>query len=351
MSMNEILGKLNNKGFDAFLVGGYVRDLLLNRKSYDIDICTNANIDNIIKVLGKHGKVYKEYFSYHFNKDEYDYEITTFRKELEYKNNKPIKIIGVNSLYIDLLRRDFTINTICMDKDNNIIDLLDGIKDLNNKVIKTVGNTYERFNEDKTRIVRAIRLSCTLNFDLDSEIVNYIKEYGKYIKDLNSEYKKKELDKIFNSNPNKFFIMSDLYNFRDLFDINYDNNIIIDNIYSIWAQIDSDYTFNKDDKLIINSIKKLVKKKDITSYDIYKYGEFIALSASKILNIDISNIINNLKIHSILDIDITSNEIEKLVSKNKISEVYKLLEKNILNNSLNNNKCDIINFIKGEYHE
>ncbi len=345
--MKEILNKLIDKGFDAYIVGGYVRDLILGIDSYDVDICTNASIDNIIKIFGKAGKPFKEYFSYHIRDSIYEYEITTFRKELEYSNNKPIKMMGVNDLYIDLLRRDFTINTICLDVNNNIIDLLNGRKDLDNHLIRVVGNTFERFDEDKTRIVRAIRLSCTLDFDLDNEIINYINEYGNNIKYLSKEFKKDELNKIFKTNPKKFFEMK----YSSFFDIKYNKIVFNTSYYGIWAQIDSDYLFTKDEKNIINIIKKIVNNKNITMYDLYKYGESICLDASLILNINIDDLIANIPIHSILDIDITNNDIRNLVDDKYVNNIIKKIEKSILNGILNNNKNDIIEFIKGEHYE
>lgn len=345
--MKEILNKLIDKGFDAYIVGGYVRDLILGIDSYDVDICTNASIDNIIKIFGKAGKPFKEYFSYHIRDSIYEYEITTFRKELEYSNNKPIKMMGVNDLYIDLLRRDFTINTICLDVNNNIIDLLNGRKDLDNHLIRVVGNTFERFDEDKTRIVRAIRLSCTLDFDLDNEIINYINEYGNNIKYLSKEFKKDELNKIFKTNPKKFFEMK----YSSFFDIKYNKIVFNTSYYGIWAQIDSDYLFTKDEKNIINIIKKIVNNKNITMYDLYKYGESICLDASLILNINIDDLIANIPIHSILDIDITNNDIRNLVDDKYVNNIIKKIEKSILNGILNNNKNDIIKFIKGEHYE
>lgn len=345
--MKEILNKLIDKGFDAYIVGGYVRDLILGIDSYDVDICTNASIDNIIKIFGKAGKPFKEYFSYHIRDSIYEYEITTFRKELEYSNNKPIKMMGVNDLYIDLLRRDFTINTICLDVNNNIIDLLNGRKDLDNHLIRVVGNTFERFDEDKTRIVRAIRLSCTLDFDLDNEIINYINEYGNNIKYLSKEFKKDELNKIFKTNPKKFFEMK----YSSFFDIKYNKIVFNTSYYGIWAQIDSDCLFTKDEKNIINIIKKIVNNKNITMYDLYKYGESICLDASLILNINIDDLIANIPIHSILDIDITNNDIRNLVDDKYVNNIIKKIEKSILNGILNNNKNDIIEFIKGEHYE
>lgn len=349
--MNEILNKLVDSGYEAYIVGGYVRDLLLNRPSFDIDICTNATIDVIEKIFNKAGKSFKDYYSYHIKDEVYNYEITTFRKELEYKDNKPIKLVPVNDLYTDLLRRDFTINSLAIDKNNNLIDLLDGKKDLDKKVIKVIGDTYDKFIQDKTRIVRSIKFACLLDFDLDNEIKYFLSEKGHIINELNSVYIKNELDIIFKENPNKFFHILNTYKLKEYFKLRYENIIITKTCYGIWAQIECDFTFKREEKIIINNIKKLVSKNEITKYDIYKYGELVSLEASLILGIDINDKIDSLKIHSIFDIDIKYDELIKYKDLYDINKLLKNIEKNIVLDKLNNNKCDIINFIEGEYHE
>ena len=89
--MKEILDILNNNGYEAFIVGGYVRDYLLGNESKDIDICTNAPIEEIIKLFNGRGRAFKEYYSFHIEENGYSYDITTYRKELKYKKNKQIK--------------------------------------------------------------------------------------------------------------------------------------------------------------------------------------------------------------------------------------------------------------------
>jgi len=238
-----------------------------------------------------------------------------------------------------------------LDKDNNIIDLLEAQKDLKNRIIKVIGNTYDRLFEDKTRIMRAIKYACLLDFDLDNEIKCFLKEKGYLISELNSVYKKRELDIIFKENPYKFFSIIDEYNLKSYLNIEYKKIIYTSDYYGIWAQIDCDYVFTKEEKYIINNIKKLVNKKNITPYDIYKYGSIICINASEILEIDIKEKLNNLPINSVFDIDIKYNDLLKYKDKYNINKLFKTIEKNIVLNKLKNNKCDIINFIEGEYHE
>ncbi len=254
--MKEILNKLINNGFEAFVVGGYVRDYLLSLDSYDIDICTNAKIEDIINIFNGIGKANKEYYSYHINKDNITYAITSYRKELEYYKNKPIELEYAKDLKEDLLRRDFTINTIAMDIDGNIIDLLDAKKDLNNRIIRVVGDTYNKFNEDKTRIIRAIRFASILDFDLDKEIEEFLINNASLLNEVPKEYIKKELDKIFeNQNYIKFFELVDKYNLKSYLYINYSNIKPNCDKMEVWAQIDTELPLSNKEKNICNTIK------------------------------------------------------------------------------------------------
>ena len=199
----EVLNKFFENGYLAYIVGGYPRDNLLGIKTKDIDICTNAKPKEIIELFDtdvsndvKYGSVKIIYKSCLF-------DVTTFRKDIKYEGNrKPVKIKYINDLKKDLLRRDFTINTICIDKDGNYIDILNSRDDIENKVIRTVGNPRYRLKEDSLRILRAVRFASILNFKLDDKTKNYIIKYGYLVKSLSGVRKKEELNKIFAS-PNK----------------------------------------------------------------------------------------------------------------------------------------------------
>lgn len=349
--MKEILQILIDNNYEAFIVGGYVRDYLLNRRSFDVDICTNANTNVIKKLFNNRGVSNSKYYSYHIKELPYNYDITTYRKELSYSNNKPSSLSLVNSVYEDLLRRDFTINTFLMDINNNVIDYLNAKSDLDKRIIKVVGDTYEKLLEDNTRILRAIRLSCELDFNLDNEIICFLKEKSNLIKDINNEFKKKELDKIFMSNPSKFFMYENIFDIKSSFDIDYNNIKQAYDYYGVWAQLKHNYNLTKEEKKIISKIIKLVNSKKITRYDIYLYGKSICLNASSILEIDINDIINDLEINSVFDIDITFEDIKKIINISSYNKVIKDIEKNIVNKLLKNNKSDIIKYIKEKYNE
>ena len=166
----EVLNILYDAGYLAYIVGGYPRDTLVGIETNDIDICTNALPEDIMRIFNIEDNNDIKYGSVKVIYKDYSFDITTFRKDINYKNNrKPSKIIYVSSLEHDLCRRDFTINTICIDKDNNYVDILNGIDDINNKIIRTVGSASIKLKEDALRILRAIRFASMLNFNIEEE--------------------------------------------------------------------------------------------------------------------------------------------------------------------------------------
>jgi len=206
----EILNIINDLGYESYIIGGYPRDLYLGIENPDIDMCTNAKFEDlkdtfeiISNNFGSMTLIYKDY----------KYEITTYRKEYEYEKNRfPKKIEFVNTLEEDLKRRDFVINTLCIDKDGNYIDLLGSKKDLDNKIIRCVGNSDLKISEDILRSLRAIRFATILNFEIDETLKQSIKKYNYLLDNLSDKRKKEELDKIMNSNNKEYglFLIKDL---------------------------------------------------------------------------------------------------------------------------------------------
>lgn len=248
-----ILTILNNNGYEAYIVGGYVRDYLLNIKSDDYDICTSAKEEDLKKIFNI---IECNYGSCKINYNDKIYEITTFRKDINYLNNrKPERIEYVDTLYEDLQRRDFTINTICMDKEGNIIDLLGGRTDIDSKIIKVVGDTDLKIKEDALRILRAVRFATILNFKLDDELYDTIKKYGYLVKNLSFYRKRQELDKIFLSNNIDYGIqLLNELGLDDYLEIKLDFKKT--DLLGIWAQINNmNYPFTKCELEIINKYK------------------------------------------------------------------------------------------------
>ena len=192
-----IMDTLWDNGYDSYIVGGCVRDSILNRNPNDWDITTEAEPEEIIKIFDKviltgvkHGTV-----TVIINKNQY--EITTYRYDGEYEDGRhPQQVKFVKDLKEDLARRDFTINAIAYNERNGIVDYFEGIQDLNKKIIRTVGEPEKRFSEDALRMIRAVRFSSQLNFNIESRTFNSIKKLAANITKVSKERIRDEFNKI-----------------------------------------------------------------------------------------------------------------------------------------------------------
>lgn len=207
---------LKNKGFEAFLVGGCVRDSLLGKKPKDWDITTNATPEEIIPLFDK--TFYENNFGtvtvvLEQEGDETlkNIEITPYRTEADYSDRRhPDKIEFSQNIEDDLKRRDFTVNALAYDPfSQELIDLYAGIKDIKDKVIRTVGEPDERFNEDALRLLRAIRLATELGFTLNIDTQKSIFKNSALIKNTAIERIRDEIEKIIMSdNPMNGLILA-----------------------------------------------------------------------------------------------------------------------------------------------
>ena len=168
-NVEYILNTLDEHGFDAYVVGGAVRDSILNRKVKDWDIATSAHPEDVIAIFDhtiptgiKHGTV-------SVMVDHIPYEVTTFRADGNYSDGRhPDSVDFVSDIRFDLERRDFTINALAYGK-NGLIDLFGGLDDLREGTIRCIGNPNDRFQEDALRILRAFRFGSELDFSIDIE--------------------------------------------------------------------------------------------------------------------------------------------------------------------------------------
>jgi len=192
----DLLHEINNLGFEAYLVGGAVRDILAERMTEDVDITTNCPI----KILEKHFETYdigqsKDFGICLVKYKGINYEIAQFRSDGAYLDGRRPNFVKVGvSLEEDLKRRDFTINAMAIDKDGNIIDNFNGYEDLKAKILRTVGDPVERFNEDYLRMLRAARFAA-LGFRLENKTRRAIKKYSYNIRKITPERIKNEFYK------------------------------------------------------------------------------------------------------------------------------------------------------------
>jgi putative nucleotidyltransferase with HDIG domain len=211
----QLIQKFQENGFEIYIVGGAVRDLLLQRKFNDWDFTTNATPEQVLKLFPKNSFYGNEFGTVGVivgkGKRKEVYEITTFRKEFGYSDKRhPDKITWGKTIEEDLSRRDFTINAMAMKiRDINllkgkykyeIIDLFEGKSDLKNKVIRAVGDPEDRLNEDALRMLRAIRLASQLGFLIEEKTLQAIKKKAPLIKKVANERIRDELIKILASN-------------------------------------------------------------------------------------------------------------------------------------------------------
>lgn len=356
----EILKILNDHNYEAYIVGGFVRDTLLNRKTTDIDICTSATPKDILTLFEDVTLSDIMYGSVIVHYKGYNYDLTTFRKEIKYENNRrPVKIKYIKDIKKDLLRRDFTINTICIDQNNHIIDYLNAMPDLETKTLKTVGNPKYKIKEDSLRILRCIRFATILSFEIDSKTKKYLSKYGYLLKTLSFSRKREELDKIFlSSNRQRGFALLDELNLTKYLSL---SNLLsitpCPDLLGIWCQLDVQdiYPFTKSEKKQINSLKKLLTYDHLDNYLLYEYGLYLCTVYAEIKGLS-KEIVNkeylNLQIKSRKDIQITGREIAQILKQKEgkyISIIIDDIEKQILNNKLNNNSEEIKDYVKDKY--
>lgn len=356
----EVLKIFETNGYIAYIVGGFVRDKLLGIKTNDIDICTNAKPKEIIELFDIKSTNECQYGAVKIIYKNYNFDVTTFRRDIKYEDNRrPIKIKYIDNLKKDLLRRDFTINTLCINSNKEVIDLLNAKLDLSKRMIKTVGNPKYKIKEDSLRILRAIRFASVLDLNIDDKTSYYLKKYGYLLKDLSYYRKKEELEKIFSSKNKelgKKLILDlkldkylELENFKDV--------SLCDYIIGIWTQlnVDDKYPFSKLEKEQMKKIRELLELDIYDKYNIYKYGLYVSTVVSEIKKLDkneIAKLHGELPIRSIKDIDITGDEIAKILNKKPgkyIKDIYSDLEKFIVYGTINNQKKDIVIYIKNNY--
>ncbi|MGD7008023.1 CCA tRNA nucleotidyltransferase [Metabacillus sp. 84] len=192
-----VIEELEKNGYEAYFVGGSVRDLLLGREIRDVDIATSAPPEEIERIFPKTADVGAAHGTILVLMEGEPFEVTTFRTESAYENfRRPENVQFVTSLTEDLKRRDFTINAIAMDKNGNLYDYFHGREALSLKLIQTVGSPEERFSEDALRMLRALRFSSQLQFSLSEDTLEAICKLSGLLKHISVERKLSEFDKL-----------------------------------------------------------------------------------------------------------------------------------------------------------
>jgi tRNA nucleotidyltransferase (CCA-adding enzyme) len=392
-NVEEIINKLYDNGFEAFIVGGCVRDSIIGLKPNDYDITTSAKPHEIMSVF-KSERIIEtgiEHGTVTLIKNGFEYEITTYRIDGEYNDNRhPDYVEFTSDITKDLQRRDFTINAMAYNHKIGIVDKFEGITDICKKIIKTVGKADERFNEDGLRIIRAVRFSSKLNFNIEDKTLKSIYDNINLIKNVSVERIQDELNKILLSdNPEKIYILCD----AGIFDILGINNVKIDKnelmdlkkskkdliirltilIYIMGDIIESKEILNilkysnkiknqcniilenLNDKIIADKVfikmylNKIGKENLTYLIDLKKLlkKEFTDGDYNKIYDL-ISEIEKNKECYSLKTLALDGNDLKALGYIGKdIGEKLDYLLKYVIENSKNNNKIDLIKILRG----
>lgn len=397
-SVEYVLSKLKENGYQAYVVGGAVRDFLMGKTPHDYDLTSDALPSQI-------SDVFKDFYQEHSGEkhgtirviiDHKPIEITTFRCDEGYTDyRRPDNVEFVKDVYIDSKRRDFSINAFYY-SEGHIYDFHEGLEDLNNKVIKTIGNPSTRFHEDALRILRAIRFSAKLGYEIESKTKTALLDCKEELNLIAKERILIELKEI--SSTSNFF-----RNIKEYFPIfkliipcldkignsiddiyNFDTKSYGDYIASLSAlfslrEINNDFMpwrlFIKMDNESINAIKTLIKLMDINfnnPFDDDYINGLILLSKPVDINVfknylinlynlkrfkndDIGSILNRVDIlfegntpYSLKDLEIDGNDLLKLgIEKNQyFKEILNEVLLRCNQGDLNNNRNEEIEFVK-----
>ena len=218
-----VMQQLVDAGYEAYFVGGSVRDMLLHKPISDVDIATSATPQEVKEIFPHTVDVGIEHGTVMVIYHKEGYEVTTFRTEEGYEDFRhPDKVTFVRSLEEDLKRRDFTINALAIGIDDQLMDFFDGIGDLERQCIRCVGDAKERFNEDALRMFRAVRFVGQLGFQVEEETKNAISLLKMNLSKVAVERMKVEFEKMIQSlhrnEALQLFVETGLYQACPLFD-------------------------------------------------------------------------------------------------------------------------------------
>ena len=327
-----IIDTFYNNGYEAFMVGGCIRDILLNKTPMDYDIATSAPPEITEKLFKKTIPTGIEHGTITVLIDKNPYEVTTYRTEGTYSDNrKPDNVTFISDIKEDLARRDFTINAFAYNDREGLLDYFSGNTDLNNKLIKCVGDPDRRFKEDALRMLRAVRFSAQLNFNIDEETFLAIKSNSSSIQNISKERIRVELSKTLLSN-NAFSGMIKLKESNLLkeilpYDLNLNNSI--DKVNQNLSSRLSFIFLNLESSLIENIMRDLTFDKNTMNKVIALTSSFEYVKSVKskadckrlIIKVGTDNIFNLINIYESITsqsvIEIT-NLVQEILDSNEV---------------------------------
>ncbi|MHC0036136.1 CCA tRNA nucleotidyltransferase [Pseudoneobacillus sp. C159] len=374
-----LLEKIIAAGHEAYFVGGCVRDFLLKKEIHDVDIATSATPMEIKELFPRTVDIGIEHGTVLVLYNGQPYEITTFRAESDYEAfRRPKEVQFIRNLFEDLERRDFTMNAIAMSVDGAIIDPFHGQESIHNKLIQTVGNPDNRFQEDALRMMRAIRFVSQLNFTISNETLEAIKRNKHLLSKISIERKMMEFEKLLcGSNRKKaikLLMDSRAYSYIPNLEVDslitfqkYDNQKL--DLLEMWALLlftlglseKKAKSFLNDWKLSNNKINSVISRlrflnirfnREWSELLLYKAGEEISVSTEKIFqvikgineNITLKHIKDNyqaLPIKNRKEMVVTGEDIMRWVNKDGgpwLREIIESIEEEIVQGNVVNEK-------------
>lgn len=197
INAQPVLQKIQEAGFDAYFVGGCVRDVLLHQPIHDVDIATSAYPSEIKELFSRTIDIGIEHGTVLVLWHEEQYEVTTFRTESTYQDfRRPDQVTFVRSLAEDLKRRDFTMNALALAENGTIIDLFNGLSDIKQKIVRAVGDANERFHEDALRMMRGLRFISQLDFTMAPDTLAAIEKHSQLLSFISIERIRIEWEKL-----------------------------------------------------------------------------------------------------------------------------------------------------------
>ena len=392
-NVENIIGSLEEHGFEGFAVGGCVRDSLLKKTPKDWDITTDALPVDMKKIFKKTFDTGIAHGTVTVLMDGVGYELTTYRIDGNYSDGRhPDSVSFSKNLSEDLCRRDFTINAMAYSNKKGIVDLFDGRKDLQNGIIRAVGDAKKRFDEDALRMLRAVRFASQLGFKIDDDTFEAIKEKAKLLSNVSKERIFVELNKSlcgdFAQNI-KMVYTSGLYRYigkefakldksiYDFYPRKFPNKkhmywaAFLENIENVEAvkkilfELKSDNATRNNTYLLVKELKNPLPSSDEDiRWSLHRIGadlfcDYIEILKSDKKNVDILDKIDTIEnryslilkenhAYEISMLDITGKDLMDIgISKGpKIGEVLEFLLKKVIENPLNNEKSSLLRLVK-----
>jgi len=359
----EILNKLNKYG-KGYIVGGAIRDILLGLKPKDVDFTTNISYETLKTLFSEYTpkETGKSFGVLRIRIDNTDYEIAKFRKD-NYEEKNGLKIISekkvsfVDDIRNDLARRDFTVNAMVYNQKEGIIDLYNGQKDIENKIINFVGNAEERIIEDPLRVLRAFRFMSRLKFSLSENTIEAIKKQKELLKNIPEERITMEFSKLLlgENIKNTLTLMKDtgvleliIHEFKATYDFNqcnpHHNLDLFNHIINVVSKVPADLELRYS-ALLHDIAKPVVQTFDEEGIAHYKTHEIVGadmardiLTRMKLPVKLIDTVVEIIKKHMVLYRDVTDKKFNKLLSEMGYGNLWRLIEHCIADNESKNNE-------------